>query len=157
MRFRYLSLAVLLTTSPALAQTPTTSSSSDVHIKTIPPGDDVIIKTKKGDVASIEGQLFSNDTALRWANWLEQYRLRWKLDVAYEQKVALLTEETWKKKLELEKDKYNTVTTDLSKRLAAAETKLANPPWYSSPWVGFAFGVVTVGVVVGITAYAVRK
>jgi hypothetical protein len=139
-------VAVLLLPAVVLAQTP--------PIEDIPEGDDKITSVKEGQKAPYKGQLFDPPTALRWANWLRQYKLRLKTDVLREQKVCEAKVDYEGKVLTAEKDRNKTIETDLKVRLTRsekarleAEEEARNPPWYRTVWFGTALGVVgTLGV-----------
>jgi hypothetical protein len=133
--------AVLLIPAFAAAQVP--------PIETTPPGDDKITTVKKDAVVPYDGQLFDPSTALRWANWLRQYKVRLHEDVLREQKVCKVKIDYEQKLVKIEKDRSKTVTTDLRARLVRsekarldAEDEARNPPWYRSIWLGLGAGVV---------------
>lgn len=133
---------------------------ADDSIQTIPPGEDKISPLKKGEVAPYDGQLFDNYTALRWGNWLLQYKLRLRIDVEYQKKLWDADVELWKKKYEISETKYTVVTADYQKKVAALETQVEkyraeveSPAWYRSPITGFVLGVVVTGACVGVGAY----
>lgn len=130
---------------------------ADDEIKTIPPGDDRIVVVKEGDKAPFTVQLFDNNTALRWGNWLEQYRYRLRVDLEVERKKAELDNAGWRERYRLQQEQYTTVTKDLEERLKKAEGALSSPPWYQSPWFGFSAGVLVTGLTVGIASYALHK
>lgn len=129
-------------------------------IQVIPPGDDKIVPLKKGEPAPYDGQFFDNNTALRWGNWLLQYKFRLKADVELTQKLGATDVELWKNKYSLVEEKYTLVTKDYQKRVADLETQteklrfeIANPSWYRSPLFGFVLGVVVTGLCVGAGIY----
>jgi hypothetical protein len=125
-------------------------------VTAIPPGPDKITPLAAGDKAPFGGQLFDTPTALRWANWLEQYRVRLKLDVEAQQQLDQVQIDLLTKKLDLERAQYQTVTLDYQKQVAALQTELRDPPWYKSPLFGFTIGVVGTIAIVGVTAYALH-
>lgn len=118
----------------------------------IPPGADKISPLHKGDAAPYDGQLFDQLTALRWANWLQMYKLRLKADLELADKVCTADIELRDKKLAFEQEKYKTVVTALEKRVAAAE----DPPFYRTASFGFGMGVLSTVVVVVATAALVN-
>ena len=129
-------------------------------VQDIPPGQDKIVPLKKGDPAPYDGQLFDTPTALRWGNWLLQYKLRLKSDVDYQKKLGEADVGLWKHKYELLESKYTMVTTDYQKKVVDLETQttklrdeIANPPWYRSPLFGFVTGIVVTGACVGLGFY----
>jgi hypothetical protein len=121
----------------------------------IPPGDDRIVPVTKGVPAPFDGQLFDTPTALRWANWLEQYRIRLKLDVETAQRLAELETSLLNEKLDLERAQYKQVTEELNKRVSVLQEELRNPPWYKTTWFGIALGVTGSFALVGATAWIV--
>lgn len=128
----------------------------------IPPGPDTIVPIRKGTDAPFDGQLFDNGTALRWGNWLLQYRLRLNADVELARRIGAADAELWKQRYTIVTDKYSAVTVDYQKQLLYWQTEANrykrdadNPPWYRSPWFGFGLGVVCTGLAVGLSAYAI--
>lgn len=138
MNYRALLLALTITAT-AQAQ----------RIEDIPPGKDEIVSLPKGEKAPFDGQLFSNDTALRWGNWLVQLKTRLKADVEREQGICVAEKDFQYESLEIEKARAKTVEKDLKARLLRsekarlkAEDEARNPPWYRSIWLGVGGGVV---------------
>lgn len=132
---------------------------AEESIQTIPPGEDKITSVKKGEAAPYDGQLFDNYTALRWGNWLLQYKLRLQLDADYQKKVAQADADLAKKKLEIAEEKYKTVTLDYQKQVAERDAKivkLEDTPWFKSVWFGVVCGVVLTGTTVGLGVYAAK-
>lgn len=149
-------ILVFLFPSFVLAQTP--------PIETTPPGDDRIAPLGLGEKAPFEGQLFDTPTALRWANWLKQYKYRLKADVELSEKICVVKGEYSEKVLAAEKERASTVETDLKTRLlrseqsrVKAEYELQNPPWYKSFWFPMTVGVVGTVAVGGVTAWLVSS
>ena len=129
---------------------------ADDGVKDIPPGDDRIVVVREGEKAPFTGQLFDQPTALRWSNWLLQYKLRLQVDADYTKKVNEADRKLRERKLEIEQEKYKTVTLDyqkqvatLSSKVSVLENELRNPPWYKSVWFGVVLGVVTASAAVG--------
>jgi len=148
-----LPLLLLTMTTRALAQ----------DVQTIPPGEDKIVSVREGDKSPFTGQLFDQQTALRWANWLQQYKLRLKIDVEQQKKLSEVEVGFVKQLLQIEKDKYAAVTQDYQTRSALQQTKIQeleaeikNPPWYSSVWFGAALGVLTTTLAVSLGAFALH-
>lgn len=123
----------------------------------IPPGDDRIEVLMQGQPAPYTGQLFDNKTALRWGNYLEQYRLRLRIDVEQAQKVDQAQIDFWKTKADLSEQRYTTVTVDYQKQVAVLQEELRNPPFYRSTWFGVALGVAGTCLAVGATAWLVHE
>jgi hypothetical protein len=135
MIYRLLFLICLFFCIPAQAQ----------DIITFPPGEDVIIVLDKDDPAPFRGQLFDADTAIRWGYWLEQYKLRLKLDVEAEQKKCDAKLDYGERELKIEREKNDTIYNDLRERLIQsekaqlmAEDEARNPPF----WKTFEFGLL---------------
>ncbi len=150
-------VSFLLCVSVVVRQVP---AQAEVHIQEIPPGEDKIVPLKKGEPAPFDGQLFDTPTALRWGNWLLQYRLRLQADVEYQKKLGAADLELWKHKYELLDTKYVTVTSDYQKKVTALEVQndklreeITNPPWYRSQLFGFVTGIVVTGACVGLGFY----
>lgn len=149
-------LFVLLLSSAVHAQ--------DSGIVTIPPGDDLIIRMDKGEEAPYDGQLFSTDTALRWGFWLQQYRLRLKLDVGTAEKKCKVHLEFKDKELQIEKSRYAAVEEDLEARLVRSEQhslewqdEAMNPSFFRTFEFGLLVGVVITGAVSAAIAWAVNQ
>lgn len=140
-------LLVLLLPSLVWAQSP--------PIVAVPPGDDKIVPLEEGDKAPYTGQLFDPTTALRWANWLQQYKYRLKWDVEKEQSICAVEKKYRDDLLSAEEKRAATVEKDLRARLLRsekarlkAEEEARNPDWYNTRTFGVAVGVVaTVGIV----------
>lgn len=132
-------------------------------IRDIPPGEDRIVVLQQGEKAPFTGQLYDSNTALRWANWLLQYKFRLKTDVDYIKSLWDADVRYTKSLLEIEKNKYLQVTTDYQKQTAEHQTtilklqeELRNPPFYRSVWFGVLLGVVITGAAVGVGIAATR-
>lgn len=118
-------------------------------VEAVPPGDDKIVVVHEGDKAPFTGQLFDQPTALRWANWMQQYRALLKVTVDHDTQVCdakLLYDSTV---MGAEKVKTDGIEADLRDRLtksdqarATAQYQLDHPPWYTSVWFGVGVGVV---------------
>ena len=144
-------LAILLLPSLAFAEEPLPTPA----IITFPPGEDAIISVKKGEPAPYAGQLYDENTALRWAMWLQQYKLRYGADMKAAQdscKVEVAREGVYRA---IESERNRKSEKDLSTRLLAsekgrleAEEKLRNPPFWKEPVVWYVTGVVTAALVV---------
>lgn len=153
MRWRIL-VALLLLPSLAHGQ----------EIETIPPGPDKIQPVKAQEPAPYAGVLYDNDTALRWANWLRQYKVRLKADVEKEQKVCAVKLSYEAGVLATEKRRSKELQDDLKARLQTsekarleAEERARNPPWYTTAWFGAGVGVVGAATIAGVTAWALSS
>src|SRR6266576_2213660 len=108
-------------------------------IATLPAGDDRIVTLHLSQPAPFEGQLFDNNTALRWGFWLQQYKLRLKLDVDTANKTCSVRLDNAASVLKIQADTATLIQKDLRERLVAsekarllAEDDARNPPWYRS-------------------------
>jgi hypothetical protein len=119
----------------------------------VPPGTDVITAVRKGDVATSDGQLFDQMTALRWGNYLQQCNIRLHSDPFYQYKLDQVDLLTLQKTIELERAQYAQVTKDLNDKLVASEKERADPPFYKTAWFGASAGILgSVLVLVGSVA-----
>lgn len=148
-------VSVLLVSSMAAAQTP--------PITTVPEGEDKIVPIHEGEEAPYSGQLFDPPTALRWANWLQQYKLRLKLDVETEREKCRVKLVAKDKVLSLHIDMHDQLSEDYRKRILRLERRnvklqeeLNNRPFYKRAWFGYVMGVAT-SVAVGTTAVLLSR
>lgn len=154
-----LALIIILTlTFPVSAQ----EVSPDPPVQAIPPGDDQIVQLKKGQPAPFDGQLFDPLTALRWANWLQQYKYRLVWDVERVQQTCKAETKYRDDVLAAEEERAKKVEDDLTSRLErseqarlAAEEEVRNPPWYSTTTFGVVVGVVATAAIFGIAVAAI--
>ena len=130
---------------------------ADRPVQTVPPGDDKIVVVTQGQPAPFTGQLFDNNTALRWGNWLQQYKFRLTLDVDTQKKLDQIQIDLLAGKLQFERDQYKVVTGDYQVQVATLQEELRNPPWYKSPWFGFGCGIVASVVLVSATAFVIHE
>jgi hypothetical protein len=128
-----------------LAETPVSSA----PITTIPPGEDKIVTIEKGSPAPFSGHLFDTDTALRWANWLEQYKYRLDIDVGAEQAKCQIDLKYKEDLRVIELLRTDTIETDLRKRLLTSEGRnvklsdaISNRSFFSSMEFGLLLGIV---------------
>jgi hypothetical protein len=131
-------------------------------VKSIPPGDDKITPVKEGEAAPFDGQLFSPETALRWANWLEQYRLRLDEDLRLQTELCAIEINYRDQRRELEEEANAKIEEDLRARLLAAEQEnvelqeeLHRTPWHKTRTFGIVLGVVGTSLVAGATGWVV--
>lgn len=116
-------------------------------VQDIPTGDDIIQPLRRGEAAPFDGQLFDIDTSLRWANWLNQYKI--KLEAQKKLDSALCQSDlSFQRDMdEIEIKGLNELNTDLKTRLTRSEQQrlqeqLDNNAWYSSVWFGAVLGAV---------------
>lgn len=124
-----------------------------------PPGDDHIVSVEKGERAPFDGQLFDPNTALRWAHYLQQAKLRLKQDVVKERKICKANILFMKRVVELERGYHDDIEEDLRTRVVKLEqekrdlvAEMNDPSFFSSPGFWFALGVLTTGLLVGAGA-----
>lgn len=148
-------IVIFLLPAVVLAQTP--------PIQTIPPGDDKIEPVHKGQTAPFDGQLFDPLTAMRWGNWLQQYKYRLIWDVSKEQEVCKVEKKYRDDLLKAEEKRATTVEKDLRERLARseqarlkAEEEARNPAWYNTRTFGVAVGVVATVGIVALSVWAIN-
>lgn len=119
----------------------------------VPAGTDQILPMRKGEPAPFDGQIFDNATALRWGNWLVQYKNLVKNNKELDQKICQADVDLQQKKIDLMTSEYNRVTQELQAKLSTAQAEAASPPWYRTVTFGVALGVVgTIAAVVGTAA-----
>lgn len=136
MRWMAFALVVLYSV-PAFAEDPPMVERREVQ--SIPPGDDKITPVTAGEKAPYTGQLFSPDTALRWANWLEQYRTVGDEDFRLQQRACVADHQYQEEQRKVEAEAAAKVERDLRARLLESEDRntklqeeLKNPPWYKT-------------------------
>jgi hypothetical protein len=123
------------------------------EVVAVPAGEDRIVPVRKGEPAPYTGQLFDNDTSLRWANWIVQYKNLVKSDRALQEKLCAADAEALQTRIKLAEEQYETVTKDLEKKLDEANKRADNPPFYRTSTFGFVVGVVaSLGVAAGTIA-----
>ncbi len=146
-------LALLITLVPLSAQ------ATDPPIADIPPGEDVIEPVKKGAPSPFSGQVFSPETALRWANWLQQYRLRLEQDKMYYVRLQTVDQEYWTKRMALVQvahtdtlKLYQARIDEQQKSIVSLTKQVQDPPFYKTTWFGFVGGVLVTGIAIGAGA-----
>jgi hypothetical protein len=144
-------VALLLMARTALADPP---------VQAIPPGDDKIVVVHEGEKVPFTGQLYDNSTALRWGNWLQQYKVILALTTARDQQVCQAKLDFDTKTTAIEKLRTDGIEKDLRARLTQSEQQrlqlqqqIDHPPFYREFWFQAGVGVV---VTLGAT-YAAAK
>jgi hypothetical protein len=139
-------------------------AAADPLVQAIPLGDDKIVVVREGDKAPFTGQLFDGATALRWANWLQQYQTLLPATIEREQKICSAKVEYGDKVLKAEKERAAGVEQDLRKRLVSSEKELAqarydeqNPSWYRTVWFGAGVGIATTLAVTYVAVQTTAK
>jgi hypothetical protein len=132
----------------------------ELKLQTIPPGEDQIVPLRKGDPAPFAGQLFSQETALRWGNWMQQYQTQTPLllqtysqvcttEIGYRDKVLKISDETSAK---IQADQMARIRS-LEEQNAKLQGELTKgPPFFQSRTFGIMLGVVSM---VGVTALSI--
>lgn len=122
----------------------------------VPAGDDRIVALRQGEPAPFTGQLYDPATALRWAHFLQQARLRLSEDVLYERRQCNASLTYMGTQVELERTYGETIETDLRGRVlsleqrnADLEKELRNPGFFKSPGFWFGTGVLATGLLIG--------
>lgn len=154
MRWLTMTLLVLL---PPLAR-----ADEAPEIQDIPPGEDQIEVVHQGKAAPFTGQLFSQETALRWANWLTQYKLRLDQDVQLERRLCSAELKFKDATISIEEEKNMAIRMDLRERILRVEElnaklndEINDPSFFGSVEFGVILGVVgsaAVAVAVGVAA-----
>lgn len=137
-----------------------TASAQDTPrpVQDVPPGEDRIYYLKEGEKAPFAGQLFDNPTAIRWGNWLEQYRYRLSFDVETQRQIDQVKIDYLSAVVSLEREKYSQVTDEQRKVIQDLQAQLAEPaPWYESFEFGMGVGVATTALVFGLSVLAVSQ
>lgn len=118
-----------------------------------------IVPIEKGEKAPFSGQLYSPETAIRWAFEIERLKTELRARVEREQKVCLVETSYRDRLLEIEEERASRVETDLMQRLRRAEKarieaehEAHNPPWYRHVNFGIGVGVVGTITILGTTA-----
>jgi hypothetical protein len=147
------------------AQVPELPPVPRFELTPVPSGDDNIVVLTKGEKAPFSGQLYDPATALRWANYMEQYRLQ--LDLCYTSARRLQSNERdyWQGLLEIEESAHKEIRLDLQTRLERVEKKSAElegelrkgPPWYNTRTFGIIVGAVGAATVFGLSVWAVSS
>lgn len=124
------------------------------ELRDLPPGPDQLQPLRKGDPAPYQGILFDGPTALRWGNWLEQYRALRPLERDYYLRAGQIEVEHQKRLLVIERDRAKQVEQDLLGRLGKVEAQhlqlqqqLLDPPWYRNGSVMLTLGALGSAVI----------
>lgn len=144
--FLFLAALFLLLASvrPAAAE----DAPKPLPIVAVPEGKDNIVVIHKGDPAPFTGQLFDQPSALRWANWLEQYKYRLGADVAFQKNYDQTIIDALKKQISDAQQQNG----QLQKDLGSARADILNPPFYRALWFGIVIGMVIAGAAVCLAA-----
>jgi hypothetical protein len=151
-------VATFMFVSTAAAQVPPLPKVPRYSLDSTPAGADVIHPLRRNQPAPVDGQLFDSATALRWGNYLEQYRLR--LDTCYDTADHLLQAERryWVEVTAAQQEHLTAYRADALSRLAAQDKAVAKlstalaagTPWYSTREFGLVLGVTGTLSVLGL-------
>lgn len=119
----------------------------------IPPGDDRIEPLKKGDPAPYSGQLFDPATALRWGNFLQQYKYRLQYDLELQHKMMQADIDYQKRLVAIGDEKYARSVGALETENKELKMQLADPPFYRTVWFGVVVGAIAMGGAVALAAW----
>ena len=129
---------LLLLSTSATAQVPS-------PFRREPPGEDVRVHLKPGEVAPFEGILFDNNTALRWAGYLEQALVLQELEKKERTKAIQLELDRVAGLTEIERKRHQETQRQLlwyQWRTSELEKKVLEPiPFYRTFWFGASLGV----------------
>lgn len=158
-------LPTLVCAQTAPYRAPYIPPAPQLELKPIPPGKDIILRVGKGEKVPFDGQLFDNVTALRWGNYLEQYRLRLQLCHQQQQQLSSIDQVYFDAMLASERKASKRVVDDLEARLHRVEDQNAKlqgelskgPPWYNTRSFGIGIGVVGTVAVVALSAWALSS
>lgn len=123
----------------------------------VPAGLDVILPLERGQAAPLTGQLFSQETALRWGHYLEQAQERYGAQTNLLLAKANAEIELREQLLSAERKAHAQDQATALVRLTEAERRLMNPPWYQTFWAGMLTGVVVTVATAGVLAVLVNK
>jgi len=130
----------------------------------VPAGDDVIVAVRQGEAAPFAGQLMNPATATRWMNYLEQARFRLREDVVLERRTCNANMEYYERRVALEQEARSTIEADYRDRLLRMEQRnadlqesITDPSVFKSPVFWFVTGIVTTGVIFGVSAYSLHQ
>lgn len=164
-------VATLLLVSTATAQVappqlipPLSLEYTPAPLVPTPDGPDTIVALKLNQPAPFAGQLLETATAIRWVNYLEQAKLRLREDVLLERRTCNANMEYYSRRVALEQGARKEVESDLRDRLLRSEQKnaelqktLLDPGIFKSTTFWFVSGVVTSGVLIGLSALALNQ
>lgn len=164
--FRF-AVVTLLLASRAMAEVPLVAP-ADIKLipplAVLPPGDDKIVALRLKEPAPFDGQLFDQDTAIRWGMWLQQWEERYKADMAREKNLCRVNASYQSGVSLAAAERAKTVEKDLNERLlrseaarVKAEYELYHPGFFASSGFYYGLGVVTTGALVGLSIWAVKS
>jgi hypothetical protein len=136
----------------------------DPQVVTYPPGADKIVVVKKGDPVPYTGQLFEDNTALRWAMWLQQYKSRYGLDMKAAQDTCKVKLDHADTMAAIERGRADKVEVELKTRLESTEVQrlkleeeLRNPGFFKQPGFWYGVGVVSTLATAVVVSYSIRR
>lgn len=123
----------------------------------VPAGDDKIVHVEMGEPAPFTGQLYDPATSLRWAHYLQQAKLRLRVDVLAEREQCNAYLQYMGRRIDLEVTYSDAVEQDLRARVLELEQRnvdlsdeVQNPGFFKSPGFWFGVGVLATGLTVGL-------
>ena len=105
-----------------------------------------------GEPAPYNGQLYDNETAMRWANWLRMWRKQYEIDMNASMQTCAVDKKGLTLKLDLERKKYEDTSKVYQSEIDKLNATINSKAWYSNPWA--AAGLGAVGALVATTAVA---
>lgn len=134
------------------------------EVKDIPPGVDKIVAVKEGETVPFTGQLYDSATALRWANWLQQYKFQVGNMLNIQRRICDAERKYSEAQLQAAEEKNTSVVADYKEqvlkrdvKIMSLEHELSNPPFYRTVWFGAIIGVVVTGAAFGVGVYAASQ
>lgn len=128
-------------------------------------GEDRIVPISAGDRAPFSGQLFDTDTAIRFGLRLQTCQLKLDEQVEHAGRLLVLEREHWEQRLRIETDASRArevlFQDALDTERGRADSLLqqlveeGDIPWYQTFGFGFAAGVATSAVLVGLMVWLV--
>lgn len=158
-RFLPVLLAVTLVASTARGAEPKEYIRADpkLVLQPIPAGLDVILPIERGQAAPLTGQLFSQETALRWGHYLEQAQERYRVQTELLLTKANAEIDLRERLLSSERKAHEQDQAAAVARLNDVYHQLKNPPWYQTFWFGALTGVLLTVTTAGVLAVLVSK
>lgn len=136
----------------------------ELKLEVIPSGEDKIVAVSKGELAPFTGQLYSTDTAIRWLNYLDQYKTKTPLLLDTYRQVCEAEIRYRDDASSARQKAYEDVRNDLTLRLKEMERVNAqlheelrkDPSFFKSRSFGIVVGVVSTMVLTSISIWAIK-
>lgn len=140
-----------------------TSANAYGQVQAIPPGADDIRELKLKEPAPIAGMLYSPETALRWANYLEQFKKLLPLSVQKERDLCqaslTLQDKTNQAARTADATKLKTTISllqDVEKKNTELSSSLNNPAFWDTRDFGLVAGVLGTLVLVLLGGFLIK-